>query len=146
MKIEGIRQSGVPEQPFTNKGAQTQENLFTNILQKQSKPEPAHVLEGKMEEMVRSVEVLRKQLDFDLNLENLREYRAAVQQFLRHYVKENLQAGEFRMNDGKKLVIIREIDRKVNDLAEELLETNEGHLNALKEIGEIQGLLVNLYM
>jgi uncharacterized protein YaaR (DUF327 family) len=45
----------------------------------------------------------------------------------------------------KRYKLLDEIDEKLIEMAEELLQTEQGRLELLSKIGEIRGLLINLF-
>ena len=50
-----------------------------------------------------------------------------------------------RFGEGRKLKIVETIDEKLVELAEEILNQEKSSIDLLDKIGEIKGLLINLY-
>ena len=50
-----------------------------------------------------------------------------------------------RFGEGRKLKIVETIDEKLVELAEEILNREKSSIDLLDKIGEIKGLLINLY-
>lgn len=104
--------------------------------------------ESKVNEMIDDITKVKEMLDYEMTADNLNDYKKAVQSFLDYYTKNELKMDEYQLRDQKgytrKLNIVKTIDEKVNELTESMLETNQGHLNTLKQVGEIQGLVLNL--
>ena len=48
--------------------------------------------------------------------------------------------------EGRRLKIVETIDEKLIELAEDLLNEEKTSVDLLAKIGEIKGLLINLYM
>ena len=100
--------------------------------------------------MIDNIDDVKKLLEHVVTIENLQKYKEAIKSFLEYYTKNELKMEQYYMRDKKgiekKVSIIRSIDQKMNDLTENLLETNKGHLDILQKMGQIQGLLVNLYV
>lgn len=90
-----------------------------------------------------------KKLAVSNNLKELRAYKALVKKFMDEALKAAiLLADQFsydRMGRSKRLKIIREIDKKLLELTQVTLEKEASQIKILDQIGEIRGLLVNLY-
>lgn len=103
--------------------------------------------ENKLTSLIDTIDKLKQTLDLDLTVENLNSFKDAVKSFLDFYTKEKMGLEDFYMQDDagyqKKMRIIRTVDDKVDNLTEHMLETNQGHLTLLKNIGEIHGLVIN---
>ncbi|MDX1772462.1 MAG: YaaR family protein, partial [Planococcaceae bacterium] len=50
-----------------------------------------------------------------------------------------------RFGEGRRLKIIETIDEKLVELAQEILVQEKESIDLLDKIGEIKGLLINLY-
>ena len=80
----------------------------------------------------------------------LKEYKRAVQRFLRYVLDNGLETGEAvgirnpRTMQQKKYVIVRVIDEKLESLAVHVLKGQSDQLEILRRIDEIHGLLVDL--
>ena len=111
------------------------------------KPEQM-TMDSKVNEMIDDITKVKEMLDYEMTADNLNDYKKAVQSFLEYYTKNELKMDEYQLRDQKgytrKLNIVKTLDEKVNELTESMLETNQGHLNTLKQVGEIQGLVLNL--
>ena len=127
-------------------GSQEFESMLTQKQSTQGVTEKS----SKTEKLIQNIEELKEQLDLQLTMDGLLEYKEAVRSFLQHYTQNDLKMEQKMMRDRhgytQKLSAISSIDQKINSLTENMLETNQGHLETLKQIGEINGLIVNLYM
>lgn len=117
---------------------------------KMQKQEPTEGLD-KVTEMIDNIEKVKVELENDLTVENLNRYKDALKSFLNHYTQNELQMESFYVKDGrtfmeKKVNIIKSIDENMNSMTENMLETNRGHLETLQKMGEIQGLIINLFI
>ncbi len=78
---------------------------------------------------------------------------AAYKRLVRRFVKEAVEFGmrlkkshSFNLGgDSRPLTIVEEIDNKLNELADTVLDQEKNAVEVLELIGEIKGLLVNLY-
>lgn len=90
-----------------------------------------------------------KKLAVSNNLKELKSYKALVKKFMAEALKAAIllddQYTYDRIGRSKRLKIIREIDKKLLELTGETLEKEASHIKILDQIGEIRGLLVNLY-
>jgi uncharacterized protein len=81
---------------------------------------------------------------------DLQRYKKLIQAFLQEVVKFGLSleiTDSFtQMNRGRKLKIIKEIDRHLLELSQEILEKEDANIRLLDKIGEIKGLLIDLYL
>ncbi|QDI92933.1 DUF327 family protein [Salicibibacter halophilus] len=79
----------------------------------------------------------------------LREYKKLIRNFVDEIVRNGLQIEErrrFNRPETNAYKIVAEVDEKLARLAEKVLENEAAHLDILAQVGEIRGLLVNLYM
>lgn len=83
--------------------------------------------------------------------ENMEKFRKKVSQFMKYIVKTNYNfvrtRPEKRLRNGKIIrpfYQIEIIDKKLNQLASEMLFTHERNLNLLARVEEIQGLILDL--
>lgn len=101
-----------------------------------------------LSQMIDNIDTLKKVLDMELTVDNLKKYKDAVQSFVEHYTKNELKMEDHILSDRKgyqkKVSIIRSIDENLTQLNQNMLESPLGHIETLKKIGEIQGLVVNL--
>ncbi len=51
-----------------------------------------------------------------------------------------------RFGEGRRLKIVETVDEKLVELAQEFLDEEKETIDLLDKIGEIKGLLINLYM
>lgn len=102
-----------------------------------------------IKDMIEGINEIREILENDLTLKNLQDYKKAVSQFLNHFVRHELSKDQMEIYDRRahyrQVEVVSQTRTKLGQLAETLLETNKGHLETLKIIGEIQGMIVDLY-
>ncbi|PWU67852.1 MULTISPECIES: YaaR family protein [Gracilibacillus] len=78
---------------------------------------------------------------------------AAYKRMVKRFVKEAVNFGlglkkshSFLMDgDNRRLTIVKEIDEKLVELSEAVLDQEKNSIEILDVIGEIKGLLINLY-
>ncbi|MFC4711644.1 YaaR family protein [Planococcus dechangensis] len=96
------------------------------------------------------VEIQGRRLAEHRTLENLVAYKQAIKQFLseslRHGIQLADQAPSGFGNSAPPQQIIKVIDEKVIALQDQLLDNEVEYIGILDTVGEIKGLLLNLYM
>ncbi|SFD72520.1 hypothetical protein SAMN05216238_103306 [Lentibacillus persicus] len=116
-------------------------------------------------EMVQSQTLQLKQQEIRQLMKNiaiqgdkLARYRSArdlikFKRMIKHFLQETVPNGfalqkshNYRMDGGsQKLTILRQVDDKLAELTEEIMNEERKTVDLLGLIGEIKGLLVNLY-
>ncbi len=83
------------------------------------------------------------------NLRDMAKYKMLIRKFLQETVDFGMGLKQShtwnRFGEGRKLKIVETIDEKLVELAEEILNQEKSSLDLLDKIGEIKGLLINLY-
>lgn len=84
------------------------------------------------------------------SFQDLVRFKHLIKGFLEKAVYESYELdSSFSFNprsDSKQLVIVKQVEEKPAELTEKVLEQEEKSVYLLEMIGEIKGLLVNLYM
>ncbi len=84
------------------------------------------------------------------NLRELARFKMLVKRFLQEAVDYGLETKQShtwnRFGEGRRLKIVETIDERLVELAEDILNEERESIDLLAKIGEIKGLLVNLYM
>lgn len=117
----------------------------------------AEVMEKKQEDFIyerfqqlfQQIEEQGKALAESRSIEDLRKYKKLVKTLLDDAVQNGLQLSEqrgFSWNGRQRLYkIVKEVDRKLLDLTNQILRNEREGLDLLGTIGEIQGLIINIY-
>lgn len=84
------------------------------------------------------------------NLRDLARFKMLVKRFLQEAVEYGLELKQShtwnRFGEGRRLKIIKTIDDRLVELAQDILDEEKDTIELLDKIGEIKGLLINLYM
>ncbi|MER1987640.1 MAG: YaaR family protein [Solibacillus sp.] len=84
------------------------------------------------------------------SLRELARFKMLVKRFLQETVDHGMEMKQShtwnRFGEGRRLKIVETIDEHLVELAKELLEEEKETIDLLDRIGEIKGLLINLYM
>ncbi len=104
-----------------------------------------NALIGMMEEITRQGEKLSKHRD----IKDMKRYRALIKGFLNEVVNRShaFSRENFLDRKGRHRVygIIRLIDQNLDELAQELVKDEQDNLEILRRIGEIEGLLLDIF-
>ena len=118
---------------------------FTEVMGKKRE----EVLYAKMTKMMQDIEDQGKILSTSQTVEDLKKYKKLVKEFLDDAVNNGLkleeQRGFNRRGRTKVYKIVKEVDKKLIDLANSVLDKEKNGLNILNLVGEIKGLLINMY-
>ncbi|TQR06151.1 YaaR family protein [Psychrobacillus soli] len=83
------------------------------------------------------------------NLRDMAKFKMLIRKFLQEAVDFGMGLKQShtwnRFGEGRKLKIVETIDEKLVELAEEILDQEKNSIDLLDKIGEIKGLLINLY-
>ncbi|WP_342599623.1 YaaR family protein [Psychrobacillus sp. FSL H8-0483] len=83
------------------------------------------------------------------NLRDMAKFKMLIRKFLHEAVDFGMGLKQShtwnRFGEGRKLKIVETIDEKLVELAEEILSQEKSSIELLDKIGEIKGLLINLY-
>ena len=84
------------------------------------------------------------------NLRELTRFKMLVKRFLQEAVDYGLEMKQShtwnRFGEGRRLKIVETVDEKLVELAQEILDEEKETIDLLDKIGEVKGLLINLYM
>lgn len=83
------------------------------------------------------------------NLRDMAKFKMLVRRLMKEAVTEGLQLKQShtwnQFGEGRRLTIVEEIDELLVELADDILDEEQSSVDLLSKIGEIKGLLVNLY-
>ncbi|CAM3804928.1 YaaR family protein [Alkalicoccus chagannorensis] len=103
----------------------------------------------KLGQLLKKIEDEGKNLAESRTVDQLRTYKKLVQEFMDDAVKLGLNLEENkgfnRRGKTKVYKIVKEVDSKLIDLTNAVLDEQKKGIDVLKMTGEIQGLLVNMY-
>lgn len=118
---------------------------FSDVLQQNEQERTTEQLQRKLQDIYTQGERLSR----SMTVRELKLYQQMVKKFLEDTVKRGIGLKEQRSFDRrgrmKRYKLLDEIDEKLIEMAEELLQSEQGRLELLSKIGEIRGLLINLF-
>lgn len=118
---------------------------FSDALQSNEQERTTEQLQRKLQDIYNQGERLSR----SMTVRELKMYQQMVKKFLEDTVRRGVGLKEQRSFDRrgriKRYKLLDEIDEKLIEMAEELLQSEQGRLELLSKIGEIRGLLINLF-
>lgn len=119
---------------------------FNEMVQSQT-----HQLkQQEIQQLMKNITVQGNKLARFRSFRDLAKFKRMVKQFLQETVNGGLaleMSHHFSMDGhNHKLAIVKEVDEKLVELTEEIMNHERKTVDLLGLIGEIRGLLVNLYM
>lgn len=125
---------------------QASDGTFKFILASNIAEEELQVrLSSMMEEITRQGDKLSKKMD----VRDMKRYRGLIKDFMNEVVNRShkFSRENFLDKKGRHRVygIIRQVDDTLDELARELMKDEKDHLTILGKIGEIRGLLLDIF-
>ena len=103
----------------------------------------------RLNKLVQDIEDQGKILAESRNVGDLKKFKALVKSFMEEAVKHGLKLEERqgfnRRGRSRVYKIVTEVDKKLLDLTDAVLKQQEKGINILDRVGEIKGLLINIY-
>ena len=128
--------------PVENKSSDTFASMVRNSQSK--------LQHESLNQLMTRVDSQGQKLANQRTLENLRDYKNIVKQFIGESLSFGLQLSDkqsFNSSGGmKNHKLIEVIDEKLIEIHDEVLNNEKEGFDILQLVGEIKGLLINLYM
>ncbi len=103
----------------------------------------------RLGQLMQKIDDQGKTLSESRTVDELKKYKQLVKEFMDDAVKLGLsleeRKGFNRRGRTKVYKIVREVDRKLLDLTDAVIKEQKKGLDILNMVGEIRGLLVNIY-
>lgn len=143
IKVDQVQQVQQPQAP--REAQQTDGNFKFMLASHIEEAELQTKLQGLMEEITMQGERLYKRRD----VRDMRRYRSLVKEFLNEVItrSHSFSRENFLDKRGRHRVygIIRLVDENLDELAQELVKDEKDNLAILSKIGEIKGLLLDIF-
>ncbi|WP_342429517.1 YaaR family protein [Neobacillus sp. FSL H8-0543] len=105
--------------------------------------------QDRLQSLLKVLDQNGNRLSTSKSVRDLLAYKQSIQDFLKEVVQNGYSLEEYRSfhpnGRDKRLKIIKQIDQQLIQLSEQIIEKQAASVDLLKTIGEIKGLLVNLY-
>lgn len=122
-----------------------QQKSFSDMLHHQDEKSSQEKLMKFLAQIDKQGERLMK----SMTVRELRQYKLMVKQFLEETARRGVglkdTRGWDRRGRGKRYKLLEEVDRALLDMVDEMLEHEQGKIELLNKVGEIRGLLINLF-
>ena len=106
-------------------------------------------LQAKVDALLKDITVQGQRIAQHMDIRDLKKYRGLIKDFLNEvvYRSHKFSRDNFLDRRGRHRVygIIRLIDENLDALAEELVADEKDHLAILSRIGEIEGLILDIF-
>lgn len=138
-----VQQTLMPEQ---TQNVQPTDGSFKFVLASNiAEAELAERLNLMMQEIVMQGDKLVKRMD----VKDMRRYRSLIKEFMNEIVNRSHKFSRENFLDrrGRHRVygIIRLVDEKLDELAQELVKDEKDNIKILSVVGEIRGLLLDIF-
>jgi uncharacterized protein YaaR (DUF327 family) len=130
------------------------DNLTTNPVQQKTFSEMMQQNDGKaaateLNRMLEQIQLQGERLSKSMTVRELRQYKLLIKKFLEETARRGVQLrdtkGWDRRGRSKRYKLLEEIDENLLVMADDLLEHEQGRIEILQKIGEIRGMLINLF-
>lgn len=142
IKVDQLQQLTQMEAPKSNvaKGEDFKFTLISNIEQDK--------LQEKLSSLMKDIEEQGAKIAKNMDIKDMKKYRASVKEFMNEIATHSHEFSRENFLDrrGRHRVygIIRQVDKNLDDLAEELLKDEKDHLAILGKIDDIRGMLIDI--
>lgn len=133
-----VKREQVNQQPVQPKS-------FSDMMQQ----EEGRSSEEQQKRMLEQIDLQGQRLTKSMTIRELRAYKLLVKQFLEETVRRGVRMRDTRGWDrrgrGKRYKLLEEVDSALMAMGEELLDSEQGRIELLDKLGEIRGMLINVY-
>ncbi|MEK8133042.1 YaaR family protein [Paenibacillus filicis] len=124
---------------------QLQQKSFQDMMQVQDQ----RATREQLQRMLDQIDQQGQRLAKSMTVRELRQYKLMIKSFLEETARRGVQLRETRGWDrrgrSKRYKLLEELDAELLGLADDLLESEQGRIELLQKIGEIRGMLINLF-
>ncbi|MFP3919040.1 YaaR family protein [Lysinibacillus telephonicus] len=146
MKINQDLRVGLKTSRNELKHVNQQGNRFGEILVKQG----SKLQTEQLTRLLGDISAAGDRVAKSRNLRELTRFKMLIKRFLQEAVEYGLDMKQShswnRFGEGRRLKIVETIDEHLVELAQDILNEEKETIDLLDKIGEIKGLLINLYM
>ena len=146
MKIQDPVRINISDPRLSTSGKTAPDSTsFQKIMSAYSKD----LTKEKLNQLLQDIDQQGQQLSDNPTFDQLRKYKGLVKQFMGEVTKSGVglyQTESWDLYGGNKtLKTVQVLDRKLMELTEHVLNQQNEGISLLDRIGEIKGLLINLY-
>ncbi|WP_026585147.1 YaaR family protein [Bacillus sp. J33] len=137
LKLDNVRQD--------QKQAAGNRAKFYEMVQKQDQKMQASQLQG----LLKDIDAAGERLSRSRTFKDLAKFKTLVKRFVKEAVDFGMELKQRKswnqFGQGRSLRVVETIDEKLSELTDELMKKEESSIEILGKVGEIKGLLINLY-
>ncbi|MBB6448954.1 hypothetical protein HNR44_000903 [Geomicrobium halophilum] len=100
----------------------------------------------RLQAMMNKIEDQGKLLAEFRTIEELRKYKKLVKDFVEETVQKGFYVKDRYGMNRRAYKVVDEVDTKLIKLTTDVIENETNHLQILEQVGEIRGMLMNLYI
>ncbi|MED0702471.1 MAG: DUF327 domain-containing protein [Bacillaceae bacterium] len=145
MKVNEDLRTILPKQTIEQNGTQNRSKIFSQMVEKHE----SKLHEEQWKQLLNELEEAGERLSKSRNMYDLSKFKRLVKRLIRETIEFGMGVKESKSWDfygnRRNLKIVSQIDQKLVELTEEILNKEKDAVNILGKIGEIKGLIVNLY-
>lgn len=138
-QLQQLTQMEAPKQSQTN-GEDFKFTLVKNIKEDQ--------LQEKLSALMKDIEEQGAKIAKHMDIKDMKKYRSTVKEFMNEIVSRSHEFSRENFLDrrGRHRVygIIRQVDKNLDELANELLKEEKDNLAILGKIDDIRGMLIDI--
>ncbi|EHL79717.1 MULTISPECIES: YaaR family protein [Bacillus] len=118
---------------------------FSNLVQQYDQK----LKDEQLKQLMANIDEAGERLAKSRNLQDLVKYKTLIKKFIKETVDYGMELSSSHSwnlyGEGRQLKVVKTIDEKLVELAEDLVNKEKLTIDILGKIGEIKGLLINLY-
>lgn len=137
LKLDNIRQD---QKQAASEGAK-----FSELVRKQDRK----MQTSQLQMLLKDIDMAGERLARSRTFKELAKFKTLVKRFVKEAVDFGMELKQShswnQFGQGRSLKVVETIDEKLAELADELMKKEESSIDVLGKIGEIKGLLINLY-
>lgn len=145
MKISQDIRSSMDKRGIEQKVAQTSTNGFHDLIVKQG----SKLQNEQLNKLLVDIDSAGRRLAKSRNFSDLSKYKLLVKKFIHEAVEFGMNMKQSRSWDyngnSRALKIVEQVDESLVQLADEMISKEGSTIDILAKIGEVKGLLINLY-
>ena len=142
VKISQLQQLTQMEAPKSQKA--TDEEFKFTLIRNIDKAD----LKEKLTGLMKDIEEQGEKIDKHMDIKDMKKYRTSIKEFMNEVAANahEFSRENFLDRRGRHRVygIIRQVDKNLDDLAQELMKEEKDHLAILGKIDDIRGLLIDI--
>ena len=105
-------------------------------------------LQEKLGTMIEEISQQGNKIAEHMDIRDMKQYRSMISEFMNEVVTHSHQFSRENFLDkrGRHRVygIVKQVNKAVDDLAQELIKAEKNHISILEKVGEIKGLLLDI--